>query len=719
MKMNRLAVSVALALSTTCNILAAAPPGQLAMAPTEADFFTDLPVVLSVARLRQNQHDVPGFVTVIDAEDIRHSGARDLAELLRGVPGFQVAFNPYGAPVASYHGLTNDIPKGLQVLIDGRTQYNVFTEGGVGWSAIDVPLEDIERIEVLRGSNSPAYGSNAFMGVVNVITRHSADTRGLSARASSGNQGIQDRYARIGFGGDGWSARIGAESVRDDGLPGINDHRRIERYNLRADADLSGGQSVRLLAGALRIRQGAGHTPSPSPLEDITDPLRTATSRSDHVQINWRRQGEGIGTTEVKAYRKHQSMDDFYKIGPNPAAPPNGTGNLATSFDASGNATRDEVEVQHTIDWDRLRVVGGASWREDVAEHARYFGTVSPNGARREVSQVTERLFGQLEWRPLDLMTANLGATWENDSLSGNSFAPRGALNVHATPTQTVKFIVSKSRRLPTLYEKRVDERLYETVGTLAPAIPVGTLLDIGKSSSGQTKPETVLSKEIGYLGEFRSLGLSLDARMYQEDVRDFIWPNEFNVTSGFCPFFEDQTQPLPPQPNQPTCDGRYGDYQNVIDATIRGWELQVAWVPTKNSVFRLAHARTKISADWINTTRAPQTDIMRMLPNSAPRDTTSLSGRHRFMERFTLSAAYYLVDEHRWTPRRKTDAYSRLDWRLAYDFKIATAKAELAWTVRADGSDYSEFRSSNWDGPAYFPEIIGTRHFVSLRVDY
>lgn len=719
MKLTRPTSLAAILLSTTCKILPAAPPEQIAIAPTEADFFTELPVVLSVTRLRQNQHDVPGFVTVIDAEDIRHSGARDLAELLRSVPGFQVAFNAYGAPVAGYHGLTDDVPKGLQVLIDGRSQYSPLFRGGVGWSILDVPLEEIERIEVLRGSNSPAYGSNAFMGVVNVITRHASDTKGWLAKASNGNQGIQDRLVRFGFGGKGWGARISASTERDDGEPRFFDSRKTERVNFRADIDVSASDSVRLLSGLTRVDIGTGFPPDSSVVRQLTDPRRQSVTDTAFLQADWRHLWSSGQETALKAYRIHQRTDDDYQVVANLALVNAAlSGTLTTDMGRVGEATRDDFELQHTADLGMARLVGGLGWRRDVAEHGFNYGP------GRTVSQTITRLFGQAEFRPVDWLTANLGATHERDSNSGSSTAPRGGLNIHLTPQHTVKMVVAKSRRLPSLHEKFSNERVYEKYGAVvnpgALAVPAGALLNADASSSGNIKPEEVLSKEVGYLGEFRQVGLTMDARFFREQFKNRIQAYDVNFPatapgSATCPVFEYISSGFA------NC-GTYSDYFNVIDATIRGWEAQLAWKPTTTTDLGVAHTRVEISTRWTATNRALDSKgqgTVDYLANSSPSYSTAWTARQRFLERFTVAASYYDVGAFQWTQNGKTDAYRRLDWRLAYDFRIAAARAELAWTVRNDGRDHAEWWSRNLANDASGAELIGTRHFVSLRVEH
>lgn len=672
----------------------------LALAPGgEAAFFDDMPVVLSVTRLQQNLRDVPGFVTVIDSDQIKRSGARDLAELLRGVPGFQVAFGPYGAPVATYHGLGSTVPRGLQVLIDGRSQYSTLIQGGVSWNLIDVSLEDIERIEVLRGSNSPTYGSNSFMGVVNVITRHAATTRGALAAASKGNQGIADYLARVGFGEGAWNARLTAESKRDEGEPLPFDDRKTTRVNLRIDGEWPDGDSLRIQAGMMTLDLGLGYpVGTVDPLRQQTDPHRFAAVESGFLQLHWLRHDADWGDTQVRAFRVDQRMQDFYSL-----AVPLGPLVLSTNFDNSGRATRDDLELQHTFDLQSIRLAVGWGWRKDEARHTYFYGP------GREVEQTIQRVFGELEWRPNRYLTSSLAATAEDDSISGGSLAPRAAINVHLTPSQTVKLIAGKSRRLPTLYESKADERLYQTIGS-GPIGP-GTLLNIEASSSGNIRAEEVVSQEFGYLGEFRELGLTLDARLFKEKLKNRI--QTFKVTgSPDCPVFETGTLP-------PCVGGDYNDFANTVDATIRGWESQLAWQPLRQTRIGLSYADVKIDSAWISALPF-EPAMISYLNRSSPRQSMSVWLQQRFLERVTLAASYYESDAFKWTQQGGgTDAYHRLDWRLAYEFRLAAAKAELAWTVRNDGSNHSEWLSREGSGTLRDGDLIGTRHFVSLRLEY
>lgn len=129
-----------------------------------------MPTVLSASRLVQPINEVPVAITVIDRELIEASSAVNVAELLRLVPGFQVTYTEGIDAITTYQGFADQLSRRMQVLVDGRPVYNPGISGVI-WSALPLTLDEIERIEVVRGANAAAYGSNAFLGTINIITR--------------------------------------------------------------------------------------------------------------------------------------------------------------------------------------------------------------------------------------------------------------------------------------------------------------------------------------------------------------------------------------------------------------------------------------------------------------------------------------------------------------------------------------------------------------------
>lgn len=133
--------------------------------------------VTSVSRTTQNLSDAPAAVFVINAEDIRRSGATIVPEVLRMVPGLHVARLNSNQWAITARGFNGQYANKLLVLIDGRSVYTpIFS--GVYWEAMDMPLDDIERIEVIRGPGASLWGANAVNGIINIITKSAADTLG-------------------------------------------------------------------------------------------------------------------------------------------------------------------------------------------------------------------------------------------------------------------------------------------------------------------------------------------------------------------------------------------------------------------------------------------------------------------------------------------------------------------------------------------------------------
>ena len=153
--------------------------------------------VTTAARRAQTASEAAAAVYVLSREDIRRSGATSLPDALRAVPGLHVARINSRAWVVASRGFSNRFANKLLVMIDGRSVYSsVFS--GVLWEEQGVALDEIERVEIVRGPGGALWGINAVNGVINVITRKAADANGLSVRAGSGSQ--EDRLAGMSYG---------------------------------------------------------------------------------------------------------------------------------------------------------------------------------------------------------------------------------------------------------------------------------------------------------------------------------------------------------------------------------------------------------------------------------------------------------------------------------------------------------------------------------------
>lgn len=145
-------------------------------------------IVITASRVGQEPLDSPSTVTVLTADDIRLSGAVNVPDLLRRVVGVDVMSLSAGQPDVSIRGFNNKLNNKVLVLIDGRSTYLDFI-GATLWETSPIQLEEIERIEVIRGPGSAVYGANAVTGVINIITRTPGDG-GQVVRVDVGSPGL-------------------------------------------------------------------------------------------------------------------------------------------------------------------------------------------------------------------------------------------------------------------------------------------------------------------------------------------------------------------------------------------------------------------------------------------------------------------------------------------------------------------------------------------------
>jgi iron complex outermembrane receptor protein len=152
--------------------------------------------VTSVSKKSERLSDATSAVYVITAEDIRRSGARTIAEALRMAPGIQVSQIDASKWAVTSRGFNDTFSKKLLVLMDGRSVYTPLFSG-VFWDVQDPFMEDIDRIEVIRGPGATLWGANAVNGVINIITKSSQETQGTLLAVDSGSHEACNAAVRL------------------------------------------------------------------------------------------------------------------------------------------------------------------------------------------------------------------------------------------------------------------------------------------------------------------------------------------------------------------------------------------------------------------------------------------------------------------------------------------------------------------------------------------
>jgi iron complex outermembrane receptor protein len=642
--------------------------------PLEENYFNELPIVLSVTRLRQSQTDTPASVSVLDREFIRATGASDIPGLLRYVPGFQVAYILGTQATATAHGRADEYARDMQVTIDGRSIYDpVF--GGVSWRDIKLNLDDIQQIEVVRGPSAPSHGSNAFAGVINITTRHPAQQQGLqvvSSVSTGRNHNQQIRYAghigRLDF-------RINASLSEADGFDTRSDDENTRTLSFRGVFPVDTRNSLEVQLGYGGGPREAGFVGSSArPSEEVYH-------INHYQQLEWRRQLSVGEELTLRAYHNYQKKDHHFE-----AEFPAPLGTLAAGYGFTSD--RYDLELQHTLQYsDNFRLASGIGGRYERAESVWLFGNDEPS--RRQL-----RTFSNAEWRPREDLVVNAGLMIEAYSGKRTLFSPRIGLNHHLDGSNTLRFSASRAYRLPTLLEDNANVLIYKKDGM----VPV----DYNFLTQEDLEPEDITAFEIGYLGRFASLNASLDIRLFHERIRNVI-PRikDLGILGpGFIP-----------HPNAPGALS----YVNDGEVDINGFEMNLKFRPQPESMIQLGYSLANARGEQLKLILADGTEQFMDLQGSVPQQTFSLLASHRFANGIELSGGFHYVDAMQWLGGGDSvPATKRLDLRLAKHFRLNGSEIDLELVARNVDGDDIEFYNSTDTVPS---RINNAESSVMLRV--
>ncbi|MGB0127524.1 MAG: TonB-dependent receptor plug domain-containing protein, partial [Rhodocyclaceae bacterium] len=305
---------------TACAVLGGAlVVASLARAGEPAAIDLSLEELLSIevttaSRKAERLQDVAGAVFVITREDIEQSGATSIPEVLRMAPGVQVARLSQNRWAVSVRGFNGRFANKLLVLMDGRSIYSPLFSGVI-WEAEDTLLEDIDRIEVVRGPGAAMWGANAVNGVINIITRRARDTQGSLLVAGAGTE--ERAFAAFRHGGEAGEGHYrvwGKVFARDESvnLAGnrASDDWQAGRVGFRGDWPLASGNRLTLSAAA--YNGTAGDTWD---YPDLASPLgfrlQPTEQRNQGAHVIGRREWTFDDASEAsfQAYVDHSEVD--------------------------------------------------------------------------------------------------------------------------------------------------------------------------------------------------------------------------------------------------------------------------------------------------------------------------------------------------------------------------------------------------------------------------
>ena len=597
----------------------------------------------------------PAAIYVITQEDIRRSGATSIPEILRLAPGVEVARIDSDHWAVGIRGFGGEFSKSLLVLIDGRSVYSPLF-AGVYWEVQDTVLEDVDRIEVIRGPGGTIWGANAVDGVINIITKNAKDTHGTMASLSGGN--VDQGIGEVRFGGTkgkSFDYRVyGKGFIRGPEFhpDGENfDHWKTGQLGFRTDWNPTSRDSVTWQGDIYKGLDGervAVSSYSPPSTQIIDAPHDVS---GGNILGRWKRQFSEDSDIQVQGY-----------------------------YDRTSRFSPQLDEVRNTYDLDLLYHV--KLWRgEDVLLGAG--GRWSPDTITQkfatldfEPHQETDSIYSLFlqDQIPLvaDKLWLTVGSKFEHNNYTGFEIQPNVRMLWAPTAHQSAWVAVTRAVRTPSRLDD--DLQLTDFLGTFK---STPTFLRVVGSKTFEA--EQLLGTEVGYR--------TLIVQKLYVDV-DF-FHNDYNDLYGYGPgtaFVELSPAPAHLVLQEPLA--------NALEGDTNGIEIAPDWKPTTwwelKGSYSFLHLFVKDRPGFTDTSNTAADN------GSSPHHEVTVQSLFNLPRKFEFDATYRYVSSLSYVsafPGQHIKAYStgdvRLGWHPSPTWELSVVGQNLLQPQHAEfGSD-------------------------------
>ena len=669
---------------------------------TEEDVFAEIDSVTGVTHLKQSLSQVPAAVTIIDRRTIEASTALNLVDLFRLVPGFQVYFIHGNKPGVTYHVPGGDYSRRLEVKVDGRSVYEPLLSS-VEWNTLGVDIDDIEYIEVVRGSNTAADGSNAFIASFNIVTRSPLADAGTKFSIQHGNQGIKSRAISHSSQYDQLATRFTLKASDNEGF----DFEDYADYAGKGFSDSADTFTVRYqglwtptVTDSINFQLGTGDTKTTIGPSDY----QKRHWKNKYQHFNWKRIANEWSDVELVLYHNQIDFVDNEDVWTVKTVLDAFDVNKDGIYENEGFDYPSEVQkllVQHPQNenviivsptyahfsdrWDaelRSNIYSIDNLRMSLALGSRHdsFETELFLGGPGQVGQISNRLNVNLEWTASDALTINLGNALEKIRNKDNTNSYRAAANYQLSKKHIFRLAGSHSYRDPTLLE--VNQNSIYTYDNQGEEITLYTRV----FSDDNIATEKQVSREVGYLGLFDDKKLSLDIRIFDEKLTNLIGERR-----------EPSIGPLK----------HIAETINIIDnvenVNLKGVEWQLQYRPTNQLLLSLNHSYLEAEGDsWFASFElgddvASEGDVIHDLTKVVPENMANLLVSYEMSGGLKFSGSYHYKEGYKPGPRFDIlPSHSRFDLKASKRWFSQSNWMELSLTAQNVGDDYQEHFSFN-----------------------
>jgi iron complex outermembrane receptor protein len=626
-------IAILFSLVFSSRVAVAAPQGEQTDAKHQSIGDMSLEQLLDVKVTSGAKHEervstTAAAIYVISQEDIRRSGATSLPEVLRTAPGLTVERMNASTWVVSARGFADQRGNKLLVLLDGRTLYDAFSSG-VYWDIQNLLLDDIERIEVIRGPGGALWGANAVNGVINIISKKAADTQGALLATGAGTTDKGAGSARYGGHiGDKVQYRLYGKYARTAPLVDAFGKEQPDGWSLgrggfRADAQLNSRDSFTIQGDMLRSREGGIDTDLDLVAEEMAQINNPSELSGQNLLTRWTRTYSKTSELSLQFYVDNTTRDSL-------------------TLD-SDNRTYDLDFQVHRLYGSRNNIVWGSGFRLNHSLNrvlARGASSFSPDHdstylgnafIQDEISLVPDRL------------RVTIGTKIEGNNSSGANIQP--TLRVLWTPNQknSLWTAVSRAVRTPSGTERSRHVNVAAFPGD-------GGITNVIRLDGNPTQcSERLIAYEFGY-------------RFQPTRKVSFDWATFYNHYSdlrseeSLTPFLE--TVPGPAHLVIPAM------YDNKLYGKSFGAEVATTWMPAKDWKLLATYS-------WLDMSLKARADSSddRFVEDetSTPRHQASLHSSYNLTRHIESDTSIRFVDRlvTQGTPGY-TEVNSRLSWRVA-----------------------------------------------------
>jgi len=686
----------------------------------EGDLFREIPSLDSASRIPQSIDSTPISASVIDRELIQAAGVVSVTDLFKLIPGFQVYPVNYNKQTVTYHGMSDEFSSQLDVRVNGRPIYLPLL-ATVSWSSLGLTLDDIDRIEVIRGSNVPAFGSNTFTAAINIITRSALEQQ-QQLTTTFGDDGTRNTSAVLSAQGDDISGRLSLNHQENNGYSHRQDGFKSDALNLSLHMTPTLFDSV-----ALDVMASQGYTEVGRNV--LTDRDESATG----INLRWQHIIDNHNESQLMLYRNQQSLssptgsqlDFFASRGVDEATleqiveqlllvdqlggtnfseqifrgsiPTSGSVDIVDSqvpvAGENGVTQTYGLEWQHRYSSDKFTVASGIGSRYDRAKSESLF--THSDGYTESANLYY--LFSNQQWALGERWLFNSGVMVEDSSITAKpSTSARVAARYKLRPNLSLRFSHSDSERLPSLFESN---------GSTAYVVqPYQLAIENIRIAPDNLKPEDISATELGLFWQLpKQLG-HLDLKLFYDDVDDAITSASVQTADVRGLALRCFTPPGPLATCSTHTALQSGNNANWIS---KGFEAQLLLRPSRADLINLAYSYNRVTGLRERVEKPSLT-----LSHRAPRHTMSMLYNHRFSDALDASVNYYFRSAVSWRSNNVQKSYGTTDLALTHRLPLGDKQQLTSRFIVKNVFDkkYVEYQEQN---------IAQRQYYLSFSIEF